>query len=82
MTKHDIIKTIVMDGCAVEIGQLSICNLRDFYQNHAMDKKFQVHCEHSHALDKKTGFPFSEIYDNIDQAIEKFLFFKEVLYAN
>jgi len=79
MTKYDAVKQVINDGCSVEIGQLCICNLQHFYHYHVMEKKYQVHCEHSHALTKE-GFPFSEVYENIDEAVKQFLLFKEVLY--
>lgn len=80
MTKHELIKTLVLDGYAVEMGQLTICDIKKFYQHHLGSSQYQVHCEHSKAI-TKNKFPYSELFNSVDDAVRKFLSLKELIYG-
>ena len=82
MNQHQIYKEIILDGCSVEIGKLSLCCINKYIKNEPKANsrlQFQVHCEHYKML-KQDGNVFSELYDSLDTAIDKFLMLKSELY--
>ena len=64
MKKH--YRAILDDGCAVERGRLSLCLINDYHGSFRKTFLYQVHCD-------DTKVKHSEIYHNIDEAIDKFL---------
>lgn len=78
MNQHQIYKEIILDGCSIEIGKLSLCCINNYVKKHT-SLQFQVHCEH-YKMVKPDGNVFSELYDNLDIAIDKFLMLKSELY--
>lgn len=79
MTQNEIYKNVILDGCTIEIGKLSICCINNYVKRHPI-VQFQVHCEHYKML-KPDGNMFTELYDNLDIAIDKFLMLKGELYG-
>lgn len=73
MTNREAIKKLLMSGYNVEFGALSICNLARHTNTRGLfNRKYQV--------DSNTGkFLFSEIYSDIDIAIDKFLGIRNIL---
>ena len=82
MNQHQIYKEIVLDGCCIEIGKLSLCCINNYIRNAPKASsriQFQVHCEHF-KMARPDGNYFSELYDNLDTAVDKFLMLKSELY--
>lgn len=82
MNQHQMYKEIILDGCSIEIGKLSLCCINRYIKNavKASSKiQFQVHCEH-YKMVHPDGNVFSELYDDLDVAIDKFLMLKSELY--
>lgn len=62
----EIYKQVLLDGCSVEYYRLSIAKMpRHVYLN-PRTNCYQVHCDHY-------KFQFSHLYEDVDDAIEKFL---------
>lgn len=58
---------VLMDGCALERGRLSLCLINDYKGNSFRRKLlYQVHCD-------DTKVKHSELYENPSEAIDKFL---------
>ena len=75
-------KEIILDGCSIEIGKLSLCYINHYIKTHPKVRNgplFQVHCEH-HKMIKSDGTPFSELYESLDDAVDKFLVLKSEIY--
>lgn len=65
--KKSLVAWALEEGCSIEYGRLSLCDLRNFRHSHLYDnRRYQVHCEDS-------KYPWSGIYDEVGPAIEKFL---------
>lgn len=79
MTEQELVKKSLLQGYALEVGKLTICCINNYYKNFGDEVKFQVHCDHWKVLDKE-GNPFSEIYEKIDDAVDKFILLKHKLY--
>ena len=70
---HRAIETVLMTGCAIESGMLSLCDLGYFVQSRKpLDRRFQVTSEDAR-------FRFSEIYMKESVAIDKFIAIKNYL---
>ncbi len=72
MTDNQIYRSIILDGCSVETNdrQVSLCLIDDYYKHrHGKKKGYQVHSIHR-------KFRFTEIYDDLDAAVDKFLLIK------
>lgn len=76
---NDVYKSIILDGCSIEIGKLSLCCINHYVQKHPK-LQFQVHCDHPKML-KDDGTVFTELYDSLDMAVDKFLMLKGKLYG-
>jgi hypothetical protein len=71
---NDYYKNVLLDGCSIEYKKLSICDLRDYYDFYSRRKTpiYQVHCHDS-------KHRFSKIYDNVGDAINRFVELKKKL---
>ena len=60
-------EAVLLDGCALEKGRLSLCTIND-YQGSSFRRKilYQVHCD-------DTKVKYSELYESSSQAVKKFL---------
>ena len=82
MTINEIYKNVILDGCSIEIGKLSLCCVNNYIKVYSKTQckiQFQVHCEH-YKMIKSDGSPFTELYDSLDTAVDKFLMLKSELY--
>lgn len=67
------VKNAVEQGCAVEFGQLCICDLGDYVQTRKqMERRYQVECNDARMR-------WSEVYYKLDVALDKFLAIRSVL---
>jgi hypothetical protein len=58
-------------GLSIEYGKLSLCDLRNFkYSEVHKERKYQVHSDDAR-------YPWSGLYDDISNAIEKFMELKQ-----
>ena len=65
--KRLIYKWLLDEGCSVEYGRLSLCDLTNFRHSHVYDnRRYQVHSD-------DTKCPWSAIYEEIEPAINKFM---------
>lgn len=69
------IKNLLYSGYFIQYKDISICYLPDYYDTNR--QKFQVHAEHRKLKERV----FSELYSSIDDAVDKFLGLKELIYA-
>ena len=69
---------IVECGGAIEKNSLSICRVGNYYNTVIRQRldTYQVHCE-----DYRLSSVFSAIYNNMDNAVDKFLQLDKQLYA-
>lgn len=79
MDAKELYKNVIYDGCSIEIGKLSICCINHWVKGHP-SLQFQVHCDHPRVL-RPDGTIFSELYDELDIAVDKFLMLKGELYG-
>lgn len=63
-THRESIKDKLLSGSYEEYNNLSICRINDFYTIHS-GIKYQVHND-AHR------YSFSELYDDVEEAIDKF----------
>lgn len=80
MTREESHKVVLLENSSIEYKLVSINYLPSYFNALALPK-WQVFTEASRFRDKKTGLPFSELYDNIDMAIVRYLEIKDELYA-
>jgi hypothetical protein len=67
------VKNAVENGCGVDFGRLSICDLGKHVQmRDQLERKYQVDCDDSR-------FRFSEVYYKLDVAVDKFMLIRSVL---
>lgn len=65
--KRLIYKWLLDEGCSIEYGRLSLCDLTNFRHSNVYDnRRYQVHSEDS-------KYPWSKIYDEIEPAVNKFI---------
>ena len=58
-------KLAIYSGCALEAKGVSVCNLEDFMMGQFVPRsKYQVSCDRC---------KFHKLYQNIDDAVEKFI---------
>lgn len=75
MNKHELFKQVIMQGCSLEIGKLTLCCIDHYYKHrHKKELGFQVHVDHH-------KFQFTEVYDDLDIAVDKFIALKHKIYG-
>jgi hypothetical protein len=68
--QKEVIKWVIESGMDIQYGKLSLCDLRNYrYGNVRSDRRYQVHSD-------DRNWEFSGIYDELEPAIEKFLYLK------
>lgn len=61
----------ILQGCSVEFGKLSLCDLTNFRHSQVKtDRKYQVHCDDTKHL-------FSGIYEELMPAVNQFMYIKQ-----
>ncbi len=75
MDKVKLYKDVLHDGCSIEIGKLSLCCIDHYINRRDREVRFQVHSEHH-------KFKFSELYEDCEVAVDKFLLLKKELYGD
>lgn len=76
MKKYSI-KNVIENHCSIEYKKLSICYIPDYYFGFKKREVYQVHVEH-HKLEDRY---FSMVYEDVDDAVDKFLELKGQLYG-
>jgi|ETNvirnome_2_130_1030620.scaffolds.fasta_scaffold00485_15 hypothetical protein len=59
-------EAVLLDGCALEKGRLSLCTINDYHGSFRRKILYQVHCD-------DTKVKHSEFYESSSQAVKKFL---------
>lgn len=73
MTEKDVYLFCLENNVNLEYGKLTLCDLRNYSHNMLVKhRRYQVHCE-----DRK--FEFSQIYDQKEDAVDKFLQIKNTI---
>ena len=68
--QHQIYAQVLLEGCSIEFGQLSICNLAHCIGAHTVG--YQIHCD-THRVKQDL------IYEDVDEAVKEFLELKRRL---
>lgn len=64
MKKH--YNEVLLDGCAIEYKDISLCKINDYYDRAIKKELYQVHSDNR-------KFKFSMLYKDPSIAVEKFL---------
>tara|TARA_Y100001938_G_scaffold145753_1_gene223148 strand:- start:28660 stop:28911 length:252 start_codon:yes stop_codon:yes gene_type:complete len=74
---RQFIKDRIENKRYVEFKSLSICKINDFYDRMVQKDMYQVHCSNPKCLQQKEStskkIPFSMLYEDIEQALNKFI---------
>ena len=57
---------VLLDGCAIEYKDISLCKINDYYDRVIRKELYQVHSDNRKAK-------FSMMYKNSQEAVDKFL---------
>lgn len=83
MNERDKLRDLLLEGYSIELGRggkISICCLNDHY-NGLPSIKFQVHSTHWKAIEGIEGNTYSELFDHLETALDKFFELKEKCYG-
>jgi hypothetical protein len=76
MNEREMLKELIMNGYAFEYGRIAICCINDYYNGRLKGVQFSVHTDHH-----KAGDESSELFDDLNKAVDRFLKLKGICYG-